>query len=133
MREDTGPRIPTELQPQPGDFDYDLHDALAAIVSLRARIPDDAFTASILGTERGGHGVMIADTGLIVTIGYLITEAEEIWLVGANGQAVTGYVVGYDYETGFGLVQPLGSMDLPVLELGDSDSIAPADQVVVAG
>ena len=71
MREDTGPRIPTELQPQPGDFDYDLHDALAAIVSLRARIPDDAFTASILGTERGGHGVMIADTDLIVTIGYL--------------------------------------------------------------
>jgi len=129
LQEHIGP----ESQPDADALAYDLDSALAAIVSVRARIPEDAFTASILGTERSGHGVRILETGLVVTIGYVIAEAEEIWLVGANGQAVTGHVVGYDYETGFGLVQPLGSMDLPILELGDSDSMAPGDQVVVAG
>ena len=129
LQEQIGP----ELQPDAQALVYDLDSALAAIVSVRARIPEDAFTASILGTERSGHGVRILETGLVVTIGYIIAEAEEIWIVGANGQAVTGHVVGYDYETGFGLVQPLGSMNLPILELGDSDSIAPGDQVVVAG
>ena len=133
MSEDTGPRIPTELQPQPGDFDYDLHDALAAIVSLRARIPDDAFTASILGTERGGHGVMIANTDLIVTIGYLITEAEEIWLVSQSGHALLGHVVGYDYESGLGLVQPLGTLEAPSMQVGTTRALQVGEDVVVAG
>ena len=127
------PQISQELQPAQANLAYDLDAALAAIVSVRARIPDDAFTAPILGTERSGHGVRILETGLVVTIGYVIAEAEEIWLVGANGQAVTGHVVGYDYETGFGLVQPLGQMDLPILELGDSDLVTTGERVVVAG
>ena len=126
-------QIGPELQPEASAVAYDLDNALASIVSVRARIPEDAFTAPILGTERSGHGVRILETGLVVTIGYVIAEAEEIWLVGANGQAVTGHVVGYDYETGFGLVQPLGQMDLPVLELGDSDLIAIGDRAIVAG
>ena len=43
--------------------------------SARAEIPEDAFTAQILGTERAGNGVVIRDDGLVLTIGYLITEA----------------------------------------------------------
>lgn len=126
-------QISQELQPVPSSLAYDLDAALDSIVSVRARIPDDAFTAPILGTERSGHGVRILETGLVVTIGYVIAEAEEIWLVGANGQAVTGHVVGYDYETGFGLVHPLGRMDLPFIELGDSDLVKTGERAVVAG
>ncbi len=126
-------QISQELRPTQANLAYDLEAALSSIISVRARIPDDAFTAPILGTERSGHGVRILETGLVVTIGYVIAEAEEIWLVGANDQAVTGHVVGYDYETGFGLVQPLGQMDLPILDLDDSDLLSPGDQVVVAG
>ncbi|HCU90236.1 MAG TPA: signal protein PDZ [Gammaproteobacteria bacterium] len=126
-------QISQELRPTQASLTYDLETALESIVSVRARIPDDAFTASFLGTDRSGHGVRILDTGLVVTIGYVIAEAEEIWLIGANGQAVTGHVVGYDYETGFGLVQPLAQMDLPTLDLGDSDIISTGDKVVVAG
>jgi len=125
--------IVPELQPDPGAVEYDLHTALSSIVSVRTRIPEDAFTAQILGTERSGHGVRINESGLIVTIGYIIAEASEIWLVGDNGQVVAGHVVGYDYETGFGLVQPLGSLDLPTLECGDSDQIEIGDKVIVAG
>ena len=61
------------------------------LVLLRTEIPEDAFTASILGTERAGNGVVIGDDGLILTIGYLITEAESIWLTTNRGAVVQGH------------------------------------------
>ena len=133
MSDDTELRIPTELQPQQSDVVYDLSDALGAIISVRAGIPEDAFTASILGTERAGHGIAIGDSGLIVTIGYLITEADEIWLVTQSGQVVTGHVVGYDYESGIGLVQALGTLDVPSMEVGSTNGLQAGEEVVVAG
>ena len=133
MSQQSDPNIPSALQPKPGDVAYDLEQALSAVVSLRSRIPDDAFTANILGTERTGHGVLISERGLVLTIGYLITEANEVWVVGNNGRAVRGDVVGYDYESGFGLVQALGSLDLPALELGSLSDLRVQQEVVLAG
>lgn len=125
--------IPPEFQPDPHALDYDLQEALAAVVSLRARVPDDAFTAETLGTERAGQGVVIRDDGLVVTIGYLIAEAEEIWLTTRTGRAVQAHVLAYDYESGFGLVQAVKPLGVPVLALGDSRRLAPGDPVVVGG
>ena len=68
--------IPTELQPDPDDYKFDLDRALRAVVGLRANVPTDAFTAGTLGTERTGNGVVIREDGLVLTIGYLVTEAE---------------------------------------------------------
>jgi hypothetical protein len=65
-------QISPDLQPVASSVAYDLEAALASIVSVRAQIPEDAFTAPILGTERSGHGARILDTGLVVTIGYVI-------------------------------------------------------------
>lgn len=127
------PIISAAQRADPKSVDYDLIHALDAIVAIRSRVPDDAFTAQILGTERNGHAVRINDSGLLVTIGYVVAEAQEIWLIGNNGQAIPGHVVGYDYESGFGLVQSLGSFDLPVLELGDSNALDAGDPVIVAG
>jgi S1-C subfamily serine protease len=92
-----------------------------SVVALRARIPEDAFTAGILGTEREGSGVVINEDGLVLTIGYLITEAEEVWLTRHDGRVVPGHALAYDQETGFGLVKALGPLDLPALALGSSD------------
>ncbi|MEQ8661815.1 MAG: signal protein PDZ, partial [Gammaproteobacteria bacterium] len=71
MSEEEDARIPAALRPHADDVDYDLAAALGAVVALRARVPEDAFTAGVLGTERAGHGVVVNDAGLIVTIGYL--------------------------------------------------------------
>jgi S1-C subfamily serine protease len=94
----------------------------ASIVALRALVPETAFTASSLGTIREGSGAVINDTGLVVTIGYLITEAEEVWLTTHDERVLPARVVGYDQVTGFGLVQAMGELNLPALRLGSSDS-----------
>jgi S1-C subfamily serine protease len=124
--------IPSELQPDPADYDFDLDRVLSAIVGLRATAPADAFTASALGTEREGSGVVIGDDGLLLTMGYLITEVETVWLTSADGRAVPGHALAFDGETGFGLVQPLGKLGLPKLELGDSSKVKLGESVLFA-
>ncbi|HZH53466.1 MAG TPA: S1C family serine protease [Microvirga sp.] len=126
-------RIPPQYQPDPGDLTYDLEEALNAVVSLRAEVPPDAFTAQTLGTERAGQGVVIRADGLVLTIGYLITEAEEVWLTTNAGRAVEGHALAYDYASGFGLVQALAPLGTPVMPLGDSRRLEPGTQVVVGG
>ena len=125
-------KIPQGAQPRPQDYGYDLDTALASVVGLRAIIPPDGFTAETLGTERAGNGVLIGD-GVVLTIGYLITEAESVWLHFNDGRAVEGHALGYDYETGFGLVQPLARLDLPALRLGSSGAAQLGERVVVGG
>ena len=121
------------MQPKPEDYAFDLDSALASMVGLRAAIPDDAFTAEVLGTERAGNGVLIRSEGVVLTIGYLITEAESIWLTLSDGRGVPGHVLAYDQETGFGLVQALARIGLPALPLGNSAAAAVGERVVIGG
>ena len=116
-------QIPARLQPSPEAYDFDLDSVLRSVVGLQTQIPADAFTASTLGTERAGSGVVIREDGLVLTIGYLVTEAETVWLTAADGAAVPAHVVAMDQATGFGLVQPLAKLDLPAAELGDSTDL----------
>lgn len=126
-------QIPPEFQPDPETLSYDLRETLNSIVTLRARVPEDAFTAETLGVERGGQGVVIRADGLVVTIGYLIAEADEVWLTTHSGRTVGAHVIAYDYDSGFGLVQALEPLSVPVMSLGDSRRLSPADQVVMGG
>jgi len=112
-------RVPPANQPRASDYGFDLDRALASVVGLHAIIPPDAFSAETLGTERAGNGVVI-DDGLVLTIGYLITEAESVWLHLADGRVVEGHALGFDSVTGFGLVQALGKLDVEPLPLGNS-------------
>jgi S1-C subfamily serine protease len=126
-------KVPPALQPKPEDYGYDLDQALASVVGLRSIVPADAFSAQTLGTERMGNGVIIRSRGLILTIGYLITEAETIWLHLVDGRTVPGHALAYDQVTGFGLVQALARLDLPELSLGQSASAQLGERVVVGG
>jgi len=123
--------IPHNLQPRPGDYTYDLDAVLRGIVTLRADIPGDAFTAEALGTERAGSGVVIAG-GLVLTMAYLIMESESIWLTTADGRAIAGHALAVDFETGFGLVQPLGKLGVPEIAIGDSNALQVGDQALLA-
>ena len=123
--------MPTALQPKPENYACDLNRALKACTGLRSIAPDDAFTADILGTERIGNGVLIRDNGLVLTIGYLITEAETIWLTFSDGRAVEGHVLGYDQESGFGLVQAFARPDVPALPIGRSAAVKIGERVVM--
>ncbi len=125
--------FPSDLQPRASEVSFDLAEALRSLVLIRAEIPENAFTASVLGTERVGNGVVIGEDGLILTIGYLITEAETIWLHAHDGSVIAGHALAYDFATGFGLVQPLGRIGAPALARGRSESAAVGSEVLVLG
>lgn len=126
-------KIPVQVQPKTADYSYDLDKAIGAVLSLSSRVPEDGFTAETLGTERAGNGVVIGEDGLVLTIGYLVTEAESVWLTTREGRSVPGHVLGFDAATGFGLVQALGDLGTPVLRLGRSASLKIGDRAVLAG
>ncbi|HVZ00287.1 MAG TPA: S1C family serine protease [Dongiaceae bacterium] len=125
-------KVPAAAQPRPGDYRFDLDAALEAVVGLHSLVPADAFTAETLGTERAGNGVVIGK-GLVLTVGYLIMEAQTVWIHRNAGGAVEGHVLGFDYETGFGLVQALGRLDLPPLALGSSRDAPVGSRIVTGG
>jgi S1-C subfamily serine protease len=133
VAESTNWAFPENLQPAPEEVSFDLTAALDAVVGVRAEIPEDAFTASILGTERLGNGVVIREDGLILTIGYLITEAQTLWVTTNTGGVVPGHPLGYDQVTGFGLIQPLGRLRSPVLPRGSIAGSTVGDDVLVIG
>jgi len=133
MEQDNDWVIPEPARPHQRDFNFPLEKALSAVVAVRSRIPNDAFTAPILGTERGGNGVVISADGLILTVGYLITEADDIWLTTNDGVVARADVLAYDQTSGFGLLQALGRLGVEPLEIGDSAASEIGDPVIFAG
>ena len=133
MSDESDWEIPEEARPQRSDYAFDPEAAMASVVALKARVPDDAFTASVLGTERTGNGVVISESGLVLTIGYLVTEASVIWLTTGKGAVAGGTVLAYDQTTGFGLVQALGKLGVKPIERGSAAPIRVGENVVLAG
>src|SRR3979490_3209513 len=125
-------KVPLASQPRAGDYSFDLDRVLSSVVGLHSIIPADAFSADTLGTERAGNGVLI-DNGLVRTIGYLITEAEAVWLHLGDGRVVEGHALGFDSVSGFGLVQALGHIDLEPLPLGSSAAAQIGDRGLGGG
>ena len=128
---------PTFKRPgYPSDQDgvnFDFDHVLESVVSVRTTIPDSALTAAHLGTERAGHGVVINDEGLVLTIGYVVTEAETVWIVNNQGNAFSGHVIGYDQQSGFGLVQAFAKLDVDPMPLGNSASLSVGQSMLLAG
>lgn len=126
------PAFAAAPRPDPKTLGFDLDAATTAVVSLHSRAPDDAFSSSYLGTEREGNGILIDADGLVITIGYLISECDQIVLNLMGGTPVPAQVIAYDYETGFGLLRAAGKVANAPLKLGTSASIAENDMLIVA-
>jgi S1-C subfamily serine protease len=97
----------------------EAEETLSAIVRIKSRIIKDARSAETLGLQRDGTGVLIRD-GYVLTIGYLVIEAESVEVTGADGKAVPATVAGYDHATGFGLLKLLAPLAGKPLPLGDA-------------
>jgi S1-C subfamily serine protease len=113
--------------------DDNMEEILSSVVKIHAEVPADAYTANALGTEREGNGVIIDTSGTILTIGYLIIEAEDILVTLADGRSVPAAFIGYDYDTGFGLLRIDKPRKTSPMEFGQSSKIKEGDQVLVAG
>jgi len=133
MSEEHAWAFPESVQPQSGEAQFDLERAFDAVVLVRAEVPEDAYSAATLGTERGGYGTVIREDGLVLTIGYLINEASQIWLTTNRGALVSGYPLAYDQATGFGLIQPLGKLGVPHLQRGLAADVKVGDSAFVIG
>ena len=107
-------------------------DALS-VVLLRATAPKDARTSGTLGENREGSGIVIDTSGLVLTIGYLILEADGIEIIAADGKALPASVVGYDHATGFGLVRTTLPLNVRPIEFGDSSTLPEREPVLIAG
>jgi S1-C subfamily serine protease len=103
------------------------------VVKIHAKALANARSITTLGPEREGSGVVIDSKGLVLTIGYLITEAETVDLVTADGRSYPAAVVGYDYATGFGLLRALRPLPISPVEIGHSSTIADRDLVLIVG
>jgi S1-C subfamily serine protease len=108
----------------------DLERLSRSVMKLRADVPEDAFTAGVLGSQRIGNGVVINEDGLVLTIGYLVTEATDVWL-STDGREVAAHPLAYDQVTGFGLVLPLQKLGLPAISLGSSATLSTGSEVHV--
>lgn len=128
-----GHEVEARLRPAVNAYPFDLDHALSSVVALEALVPADAFTAQILGTERLGNGTVISESGLVLTMAYLITEASEVILTRNDGARVPAHVLGLDAQSGLGLVQALEPLDLPPLRLGTSRGLESGSAVVIAG
>jgi S1-C subfamily serine protease len=133
MSEDQAWAFPESIQPKSSETQFDLDRAFDAVVLVRAEVPEDAYSAATLGTDRGGYGAVIREDGLVLTIGYLINEASQIWLTTNRGALVPGYPLAYDQATGFGLIQPLGKLAAPHLQRGLASDVKVGDSAFVVG
>src|SRR5215475_8861546 len=114
-----------------GASGIDAQKFFSAIVKVHARALPNARSSATLGTEREGTGVVIDADGLIVTIGYLIIEADEVKITDDQGRSLPAKVVGYDHATGLALVRPIVPLKASPLPLGDSAKLAESDPVLV--
>jgi S1-C subfamily serine protease len=111
----------------PSYASQDTDAALKAIIKIRSIFSDDARTASLLGTEREGNGVVIDSDGHILTIGYLIMEAKSIEVFVQEDMPIKATFVGYDYHTGFGIIKSNRPLNITPMQLGQSSEVKEAD------
>ncbi len=104
-----------------------------ALMSLHSKIPDTAMTAELLGTERNAHAVQVTSSGLLLTVGYSVMEADEVWLTNRKGQTTEAIVLAQDYDSGLALLKPTASIGLHHLETVAADTLTVGSTLSVLG
>jgi len=127
------PALAAAPRPDRATLQYDLDAALSTVVRLHADVDDHCVTASTLGPEREGAGIVIGENGLILTVGYLIVEARDVTIsILGRAEPVVGEAIAYNHETGLGMVHAVDTLDVVPLPLGSARTLGAGDSVVVS-
>jgi S1-C subfamily serine protease len=121
---DATPKEASQLPPDAEKF-------FQSIFKVKTRAVPNARSSATLGQEREGTAVVIADDGLLLTIGYLIVEADEVSIVDQQGKTIPARVVAYDHATGLGLLRAVTPLAAPPLPLGESAKLVTKDPVLI--
>jgi len=100
-------------------------------MALHALVPETAMTSELLGTERNSHAVQISQDGLLLTVGYSVMEASEIWLTNRKGQTTEAILLAQDYDSGLALLRPLSPIGLLTLETATTDKLHEGQELSV--
>lgn len=123
---------PTPESARASSAKLDPDQLFGAIVKVKTHSIPEARSAESLGTEREGSGVLIGRDGLVLTIGYLIVEADDVSVTDSKGHVLPARIVGYDHVSGFGLVRTLVPIDATPIPLGDSAKTSEREPVLIA-
>jgi S1-C subfamily serine protease len=107
-------------------------DLLSSVVRIKTYINPDGRTVDNLGAERDGSGIVIDDAGLILTIGYLMVEAHAAEAITNDGRRIPATVVGYDNDTGFGLLKAVAPLKVRAMPFGKSGDLKVGEPVLAA-
>ena len=126
------PNMSSTNKPRREDFSFDLDTTLASVVKITSNVPEDAFSAKTLGTSREGSAISINDSGILLTIGYLVVDSDTIFLHLKNGRTIEATLIAYHHESGLALIQALSKTDMPFIPQVNKDSLKKGDSVIIA-
>jgi len=126
------PNMKSSNKPRREDFSFDLDTTLASVVKITSNVPEDAFSAKTLGTSREGSAISINDSGILLTIGYLVVDSDSIFLHLKNGHTIESTLIAYHHESGLALIQALSKIDMPFITQGNKDNLKKGDSVIIA-
>ncbi len=126
------PSLKLAPHPKQEDVGFDLATTLSSVLRLDSEVPETAYSARTLGTERHGNAILIGDEGYCLTIGYLVVDARRITLAAYGGRYVQAELVGYNHESGFALIKTLSPVEVAPIKLGTAADLTEKDSVIVA-
>jgi len=126
------PSLKLAPHPRQEDVSFDLDTTLSSVLRLHSEVPETAFSARSLGTERHGNATLINAEGYCITIGYLVVDARSITLSARGGKQVEAELVGYNHESGFAIIKTVGKVDVPVAKLGTAEDLNEKEAVIIA-
>ena len=126
------PNMNSTNKPRREDFSFDLDTTLASVVKITSNVPEDAVSAKTLGTSREGSAISINDSGILLTIGYLVVDSDTIFLHLKNGRTIEATLIAYHHESGLALIQALSKTDMPFIPQVNKDNLKKGDSVIIA-
>ena len=126
------PSLKLAPHPQQEDLNFNLKNALNSVFRLMSEVPEDAFSAQSLGTEREGNAILISDDGLLLTIGYLVVDARSITIKANGGDPVQAELVGYNHESGMAIIHALAPLSVKPIEIGSAQGLIEPAPVIIA-